>query len=130
MKRLFVALAMALALAGAADAAAILEPSAVTKNAVAVVDYSLPWGDWLAGDTIATSTWTYAAGLSGANESINQVAVTYTPAGGGGQKTAPPQTLVTTWLSGGTAGQTYMVTNKVTTAAGRTEKVSFRVTVK
>lgn len=38
-------------------------------------------------------------------------------------------TKATVWLSGGTAGQIYTVTNRITTAAGRTEDRSFAIRV-
>jgi len=74
------------------------------------LDYTFDWTDWLAGDTIATSSWTAAAGLT---EGVN----------------ANTTTTATVWLSGGTAGVSYVVTNTVTTAGGRTASRSFYVDI-
>jgi fructosamine-3-kinase len=81
-----------------------------TKDPNAVLDYSIDWTRWLAGDQIAASEWIVASGLTKMAES----------------KTA---TSATVWLSGGTAGQSYIVTNRITTAAGRTEDRSFTIRV-
>jgi len=77
-----------------------------TKDPNAVLDYSIDWTRWLAGDQIATSVWLVATGLTKVADSR---------AG----------SLATVWLSGGTAGQSYTVTNRITTAGGRTEDRSF-----
>jgi len=109
------ALALVLALAGVLGAASFGLRSdgyyAPPKGAADVLDYSIDWSKWLAGDTIDTSTWTYASGITGGAES----------------KTS---TVVTTWLAGGTAGQTYAILNKITTAGGRTKYHGFKLTVK
>ncbi len=81
-----------------------------TKDPNAVLDYSIDWTRWLAGDQIAASEWIVASGLTKMADS----------------KTA---TSATVWLSGGTAGQSYIVTNRITTAAGRTEDRSFTIRV-
>ena len=77
-----------------------------TKDPNAVLDYTIDWTRWLASDQIATSEWLVPAGLTKMADS----------------KTASSATV---WLSGGTAGQSYTVTNRITTAAGRTEDRSF-----
>lgn len=81
-----------------------------TKDPNATLDYQVDWEPWLAGDTIATSSWTVPAGLT-------QNAATNTT------------TTATVWLSAGTAGQTYTVTNRVVTAGGRTDDRSFKLYV-
>ena len=81
-----------------------------TKDPNAVLDYSIDWTRWLAGDQIAASEWIVASGPTKRADS----------------KTA---TSATVWLSGGTAGQSYIVTNRITTAAGRTEDRSFTIRV-
>ncbi len=81
-----------------------------TKDPNAVLDYSIDWTRWLAGDQIAASEWIVPSELTRMADS----------------KTA---TSATVWLSGGTAGQSYIVTNRITTAAGRTEDRSFTIRV-
>lgn len=81
-----------------------------TKDPNAVLDYSVDWTKWLDGDTIATSAWTVPAGLTKVSD-------------------ANTTTKTTAWLSGGTADQSYTVTNRITTSGGRTEDRSFIVKV-
>ena len=82
-----------------------------TKDPNAVLDYIVNWTDWLDGDTISTSTWTVGTGLTKDSDSKSSTAAT-------------------AWLSGGTSGCTYSVSNRIVTAAGRTEDRTFYVTVK
>ncbi len=66
------------------------------------LDYTLNWASVLTGgDTIDTSTWTVPAGLTSHSEA----------------KTA---TTTTIWLSGGTEGVDYTLTNVILTVQGRT----------
>ncbi len=81
-----------------------------TKDPDAVLDYAVDWTLWLAGDEIATSDWTVPAGL-------NKVTDTKTT------------TKATVWVSGGQAGQSYTVTNRITTTGGRTDDRSITVKV-
>lgn len=74
-----------------------------TKDSSAVLDYSIDWSAWLGTDTIATSTWTDAT--AGITVNSNSFTTTATKV----------------WLSGGTAGQQYRLTNRITTAGGRTD---------
>ncbi|MCC6362142.1 MAG: hypothetical protein IT165_01380 [Bryobacterales bacterium] len=80
------------------------------KDPNAVLDYYVDWTRWLNGDAIATSVWAVTAGLTVAND-------THTT------------TAATVWLSGGVVGETYRVTNRITTAGGRTEDRSFDVKI-
>lgn len=80
------------------------------KDPDAVLDYSVDWSRWLAGDELATSEWIVAADLTKASE-------TNSP------------TKATVWLSGGAAGLSYSVTNRITTTGGRTEDRSFTIRV-
>lgn len=74
------------------------------KDPDASLDYSVDWSEWLAtaSDSILTSTWTVPDGLT---------VVTQTNSG----------TLATVWLSGGTAGKAYSLTNHITTRGNRTD---------
>lgn len=81
------------------------------KDPNSVLDYQFDWVGWLSGDTIATSTWTVPAGLT-LDSSTNTTTTT------------------TAWLSGGTSNTTYLVTNRITTAGGRTEIRSMNLTVR
>ena len=51
------------------------------------------------------------------------------PAGLTKQADSKTNTAATIWLSDGTAGQSYTVTNRITSAAGRTEDRSFTIRV-
>lgn len=74
-----------------------------TKDPDALLDYQVDWSAWLVdGDTIASSTWEVQSGLTLETD-------------------ASSTTTATAWLSGGTAGATYRVTNRITTAAGLTD---------
>ena len=72
------------------------------KDPDAVKDYTLDWSDWLDGDTIATSVWVVPAGITEDSESESA-------------------TSATIWLSGGTAPNEYEITNRITTAGGRSD---------
>lgn len=81
------------------------------KDPQAVKDYSLDWSDWLGTDTIASSTWEVPSGII-KDQSGNTTTVT------------------SVWLRGGTIGNTYQVSNKVTTAGGRTDVRTIEIQVK
>lgn len=83
------------------------------KDPSAVKDYSIDWTAWLDGGTVAQSEWTVPAGLTKGDE-LNT------------------GTFATVWLSGGTAGRRYRVTNRITTASTppRVEEQSFEIVVK
>lgn len=82
-----------------------------TKDPAATLDYGLDWSDWLAaGETIAASEWSVPAGLTKDSDDHNT-------------------TLAAVWLSGGTAGATYRITNRVTTSAGRIDERSLFIVV-
>lgn len=73
-----------------------------TKDPDAILDYEIDWSSWLTpgDDTITGSSWTATSGIT-----IDSDTTTTTTA--------------TVWLSGGTAGSFYEVTNHIVTAAGR-----------
>jgi len=73
-----------------------------SKDPDEVLDYSLDWSTRLGADTISTSDWPdFPAGLTNDNETNTT-------------------TTTTIWLSGGTAGNTYQLTNRIVTTGGRT----------
>jgi hypothetical protein len=80
------------------------------KDPGASLDYTIDWSGWLGTDTIATSTWTAATGIV--------IGVT-----------ANTTTSATAWLSSGTVGQIYAVTNHIVTAAGRTDSRTLEIEV-
>jgi len=96
-----------------------------TKDPDEVLDYEFNWATadgylndgsasdtgWLQSDTIATSTVTVESGLTLDSDSNNTVRAI-------------------AWLSGGTAGVDYTVTNQIVTAAGRTGERSILVRVR
>lgn len=81
------------------------------KDVNAVLDYTFDWGRWLGTDTISTSTWTVASGLTQATSSNTT-------------------TTSTVWLSGGTTDTDYTVANRIVTAAGRTEDRTMTISVR
>jgi hypothetical protein len=70
------------------------------KDPDAVLDYSVDWAAWLDTDTIATSVWSSPEGMTVVD-------------------TTNVATSATVWLSGGTVGMRYRITNHIVTAAGR-----------
>ena len=80
------------------------------KDPHAVLDYMVDWEPWLKGDTIVGSMWLPADGLT-----IDYETFTATSA--------------TAWLAGGTVGVAYTLTNRVTTAGGRTDDRSITILV-
>ena len=81
------------------------------KDPDEVLDYELDWTDRLAGDTISTSSWTVPTGITKASDT----------------KTT---TVTTVWLSGGTIGTKYELTNRIVTAGGRTMDQSVDISIK
>ncbi|HHB12214.1 MAG TPA: hypothetical protein ENK62_03330 [Chromatiales bacterium] len=80
------------------------------KDPDSTLDYVIDWSSWLGSDTIASSSWTVPAGLTMTSESNTT-------------------TTATVWLSGGSAGSSYQVTNRITTAAGRVDERSITIEV-
>jgi hypothetical protein len=72
------------------------------KDPNATLDYLVNWVTWLGSDTILTSTWIVPSGVTKVSDSHSATAATI-------------------WLSGGTVGNDYELTNRIVTAAGRTE---------
>ena len=84
----------------------------VKKDPQAVLDYGFDWSDWLAvGETVSTSSWVVEAGITKDSDTNDS-------------------TTTTVWLSGGTAGEDYTVTNTIVTSASRTDERSIIVFVR
>lgn len=83
-----------------------------SKDPLSAEDFQLDWAAELGtADTIASSAWTVAAGLSAANS---------------GSITGKTTQIR---LTGGTVGRTYLVTNLVTLASGQTKARSLTITI-
>jgi len=81
------------------------------KDPQSVLDYGFDWSDWLdTGDTVSTSTWNVPTGITEDSDSNTG-------------------TTTTVWLSGGTVGKKYKITNRMVTADGRTVDRSFYVRI-
>jgi hypothetical protein len=89
-------------------------PKFPDKDPDDILDYSFDWTSRLtSGDTISASTWIVPTGIVKNSDSI-----------GPGSKT----TII--WLSGGTIGVKYTLTNRITTVAGRQIDQSVDIKVK
>lgn len=83
---------------------------AFLKDPAAVLDYTLDWTDWLAGDAISSHTVTVPAGITLGSSTATATAVTL-------------------WLSGGTVGVSYAVVVRVLTLGGRTDERTIMIYV-
>jgi hypothetical protein len=80
------------------------------KDPDATLDYSVDWSEWLSGDTIVSSEWFAEPGITIVRASnTTQIA--------------------TVWLSNGSNRAFYIVTNRITTAAGRIDERSIKISV-
>lgn len=85
------------------------------KDPGARIDYTVDWAaGYLAGDTIATSTWTVAP------EELDGIAVA---------ETAQAAGRAAATLTGGIAGHVYRVTNRVVLTSGRSEERTLAIRV-
>lgn len=87
---------------------------AFRKDSDAVLDYTVDWTEYLSStspmDTISTSAWIVPTGIT--------------------ETTSDNSTLrATVWLSGGTLGQRYKITNRITTAGGRTDDRTITIVI-
>ena len=78
------------------------------KDPDETLDYIINWAIHLGSDTISSSSWAAATGIT-----IDSDTNTTTTA--------------TVWLSGGTLGTYYLITNTIVTAGGRTLEQSIRI---
>lgn len=78
------------------------------KDPDEVLDYSFDWGTaWLGSDSIADSDWALDPDTDG------ELAIAESPTPSFDDETT------TVWLEGGVAGERYLLTNSIETAAGR-----------
>ena len=88
-----------------------MESAKETIDPDSVLDYAQDWSAWLDTDTITASTWTAPTGVTVDSDSFTD-------------------TISTVWLSGGTVGESYIITNHITTTAGRQDDRSIKIKVK
>lgn len=82
------------------------------KDPEAKLDYGFDWSAWLAtGETISGSTWDVPAGLTVVSNSHNG-------------------TTSSIWLSGGTSGVDYDITNHIVTSAAREDDRTMKIKVR
>jgi hypothetical protein len=75
------------------------------------LDYGIDWGAKLTGgDSIVQSDWFAPAGITADNGSVNG-------------------SLCIIWLSGGTLGKSYDITNRIVTTAGRQHDLTMRLRI-
>jgi hypothetical protein len=74
------------------------------------LDYTINWSRLLSGDTIVTSTWDVPTGIVAVNSVFSENATSV-------------------MLSGGTAGQSYEITNRITTVGDKIIERSFTLNV-
>lgn len=81
------------------------------KDPDEVLDYEIDWATHLGTDQISTSAWIVPSGIV---------------------ETSSSKTLTTTtiWLSGGTVGEAYQITNRIVTVDGRTMDWTVKLKIK
>lgn len=81
------------------------------KDPGSLLDYTVDWSLWMpSGDTISSVDWTVPSGILDAQESNDDDSATI-------------------WISSGTAGTAYKVTNQITTTKGRIAERAFELQV-
>ena len=85
------------------------------KDPNEVLDYTLNWAERLVLDTIATSVWSFAL------DPDNLLII---------DSESETTTTTTVWLSGGTVAEVYELTNRITTAGGRTMDQTVKIKIK
>ena len=87
-----------------------------TKDPDATLDYTIDWSEWLAeadNDTISASEW-LTDNIDGGIEITSD---------------SKTDTTATVWLAGGTIGERYKVTNRITTVGSRIDDRSIKISV-
>lgn len=80
------------------------------KDPSSELDYIMDWSDFLQGDAIDSSVWQIPADLTDGGDAFND-------------------TVTTIWLSDGEPGNTYTLSNKITTVGGRTAERDVKLKV-
>lgn len=80
------------------------------KDPQAVLDYVIDWSAWLEEDTISASEWSAPDGITVVTDSFTD-------------------TTATVWLSGGAVGESYDVTNGISTDGGRDDDRTITILV-
>lgn len=94
---------------------------AFKKDPNAKLDYTFDWSAWMvSGDTITASTFSIET-ISGDAAPL----IVSTPAA----TFSASDSTATAWFTGGTAGNTYVVTNQITTSDGRIAENSIVIIV-
>ncbi len=81
------------------------------KDPDEVLDYVLDWSLRILTDTITTSLWIVPTGITKDSDDFDD-------------------STTTIWLSGGTIGTAYVMTNRIETADGRTMDQSCKIKIK
>jgi hypothetical protein len=82
-----------------------------SKDPADEADYSIDWIRLIGNDEISSSTWDIPDGVESANPDFS------------GSRS-------TIWISGGTAGEDYILTNRIVTEGGRTLELSGKLRVR
>jgi len=87
------------------------------KDPDSVIDFSVNWDDGYlqSGETITTSTWTVEPFVS------TDLDI---------QSSSNTSEVATAWITGGTRGNRYRLTNRIVTADGRTDERSITIFVR
>jgi hypothetical protein len=92
----------------------------IDKDPQSTLDYTVDWSSWInTADTLSTSTW-----------AIETIAGDASPLASTSTALDTTNHLTHVWVTAGTAGDNYRITNTVTTVAGLTEERYFRIFVK
>lgn len=92
----------------------------INKDPQSTLDYNIDWSDWMTtGDEINTSTWTIST-ITGDSSPLSTTSNSFSA--------ALDQTTI--YLTAGSDGSNYTVTNTITTTDGLTDERYFRVFVK
>lgn len=86
------------------------------KDPEEVLDYTIDWSDRMSGDTITTSEWE----MDPDNDDELLIEDSNSISG--------ENTII--WLSGGTLGETYFLTNHIVTSAGREMDQTVKLKIK